>query len=228
MKGIKKLYVYGDSFVYGDNLPQDLTWPNLLGKSLKIKCFNRGISGGSNKLSVFRLFEDIHNDNFKDALVIFAWTGIHRDCYYDELAGQWYSLLPSYRNRQRVKKMIEEVYWNFMHTDLEATLNNFLQCILIQSFLGSKGVPYAFINSFRDAEGAEQITPDSCKKIEESLDKKRFLLGFENSIRREICLNRSLLGSDNFHPSLEGHIMASVLIKEDLESKLESIFGELK
>ena len=54
-----KLYVYGDSFVHGDTISQELTWANKIGKEFGWEVFNRGVAGGSNKLSVINLLNDL-------------------------------------------------------------------------------------------------------------------------------------------------------------------------
>lgn len=219
---IKKLYVYGDSFVHGDGLDQNFVWPNLLAIKLGANVENRGAAGGSNKLSLHRLFRDLADlKKFsKSTLIIFAWTSIHRSCYWDTIDNEWYNFLVNFRNKNHIKKITEEVYYNYIHSDFDAVQTQIIQAITVQSFLALNDIKYFFINSFRDEEDGSRLMFDELKPMEQLILKDKYLLGYENSIRKEVCIKKALLGKDKFHPCTQGHNLASDLILQDLKSKL--------
>lgn len=216
-----KLYVYGDSFVHGDTISQNLTWANRLGNELGWEVINRGVAGGSNKLSVINLLDDIASlETCKNIVVIFAWTSIHRTCVYLENHNKnWYNLLVTYKNKEKNLKEIEESYFKFIHTDFDGLYNIYMQKILVQSFLKQINAKYFFINSFTD----NYLTNNEFSKpklLEKFIEKDKYILGYDNSIRNEICLKQGLTAKDGFHPSEEGHFSAMQLIKNDLKNLL--------
>lgn len=215
-----KLYVYGDSFVHGDTLNQELTWANKLGNEFGWEVHNRGVAGGSNKLSVINLLVDLSKiENLDDTLIIFAWTSIHRTCVYIEDNKAWYNVLVTYQNKIKKFKQVEEAYFKFLHTDFDGLYNIYMQKILVQSFLKQKNANYLFINSFTDDKlGLPEL--DEPNLLEQFIEKDKYILGYTNSIRNEICFKYGLIGDDGFHPSEAGHDLALQIIKNDLERLL--------
>lgn len=215
-----KLYVYGDSFVHGDTLNQELTWANKIGKEFGWEVFNRGVAGGSNKLSVINLLNDLSTlEQLDDVLIVFAWTSMHRTCVYIEETNAWYNVLVTYQNKIKKYKQIEESYFKFLHTDFDGLYNIYMQKILVQSFLTEKRANYFFINSFLD-QYATVPELNQPKLLEKFIEKDKYILGYNNSIRDEVCFKYKLIGEDGFHPSEEGHELATQIIKNDLERLL--------
>lgn len=216
-----KLYVYGDSFVHGDTIPQDLTWPNRLGKELGYETINRGVAGGSNKLSVINLLDDMVTlENVKNTVVIFAWTSIHRTCInLDNYSTDWHNLLVTYRNKGKKLNQIEEAYFKFIHTDFDGLYNIYMQKILVQSFLKQIDVKYYFVNSFIDYYYTNTDFLEKPNLLEKFIEKDKYLLGYNNSIRNEICFKQGLTAMDGYHPNEEGHFLTMQLIKNDIKNK---------
>lgn len=215
-----KLYIYGDSFVHGDTLNQELTWANRLAQETNLNIFNRGVAGGSNKLSVIKLLNDLCElETLDDMLIIFSWTSIHRSCVYIEEKNNWYNILVNYQNKNKLLKDIETSYFKYMHTNFDALYNFYSQKILVQSFLKQLNVPYLFVNSFLDKhEIIDELTEPF--KMEKFVEKEKYLLGYDNSVYDEVCIKYGLIGEDGFHPSEEGHYLAMQLIKDELERML--------
>ncbi len=44
---VKNLYINGCSFTYGDSLPKEQTWPELLSKKLNLNLLNHSVNGNS-------------------------------------------------------------------------------------------------------------------------------------------------------------------------------------
>lgn len=215
-----KLYVYGDSFVHGDTTPQDLTWANKLSKELNLEIYNRGVAGGSNKLSVINLLNDLSElSNYDDILIIFAFTSMHRTCFYIEDNDKWYNVIPNYQNKVKKLNLIEVNYYKLMHTTNDALYNLHAQKMFVQSILSQLKIQHFFINSFLErnifVNGLERFN-----LLEKLIDKEKYLLGYENSIRDEVCFKYGLVADDGFHPSEDGHELAMNLIKNDLEKFL--------
>ena len=213
----RNLYVYGDSFVHGDTVSQELTWANRLAHELDMNIFNCGVAGGSNKLSIINLLNDVTEiDNLEDTLIIFSWTSIHRTCVYLENTAEWYNILVSYQNKNKILRETETTFYKYMHTIFDGLYNFYTQKILIQSFLKQLNANYFFVNSFLDDH---IIRGDLEKpfKLEKFVEKDKYLLGYNNSIRDEVCKKYGLIGEDGFHPSEEGHYLAMQLIKNELE-----------
>jgi hypothetical protein len=214
----KKLYIYGDSFVHGDKISQNLTWANLLGKDLNLKVFNKGVAGCSNRLSTINLLDDMNNlKKYDDIIVIFGWTSIHRSCVYINDTKEWYNLSVHYKNKNEFLHQVETNYYKYFHSTYDALYNFYSQKIFVQSFLSVLKIKYFFINSFIDPKYGEEKIYKELNRHEKLIEKNQYLLGYTNSIRDEVCLKRKLIGEDGFHPSIQGHKIAADLILKEME-----------
>lgn len=222
---INKLIAYGDSFVMGgglrnDNIVYENSWPQLLGKKLGIDAINRGVGGGSNKLSINNLLEDIESIKCKDVLVIFSWTGAQRTAIFDEDQRTWYNYLPGHVPPDKNVQKKFKFYFESMYTDTDAALTLYTQQIFLSSFLNSLKVPYFFINSFNDMNQFfhyRSVWPH----IFDMIDKSKYMLGYDNSIYNRICKILGKTCQDKFHPNEEGHdILASMMVNYINENNL--------
>jgi hypothetical protein len=68
------IYTIGDSFTYGDELPdRNNAWPFLLGKEFNVPVTNLGRGGSGNTRIVKRVIDAAYKDDAE--LIIIAWTG---------------------------------------------------------------------------------------------------------------------------------------------------------
>lgn len=200
---ISKLYAYGCSFTYGDIIGKENAWPNNLGKLLEIDVVNRGVNGGSNKISMNRLFEDITQCDYKDVFVVFSWTGIQRTTFYNEERRQWIPCLMGHTSPDKEVAKMTKLYYKHFYNDYEALYNYYMQILSVQSFLKERNIRYLFINSFR--EDFIFYDDETFGAFRSSIDKSKYVLGFDNNIYNEVCIKQNQRASDGFHPNEIGH-----------------------
>lgn len=231
---VKKLIAYGDSFVQGGGLDPVNTmkihpdsWPFILAKKLKITdVTNRGVGGGSNKLSINNLLEDIEIIKQRDVLVIFSWTSPQRTVFFEEKINNWQNYLIGFNHPDPFIQKKLKFYFESIYSDSDAALTLFNQQIFLSSFLDSIKVPHFFINSFNDSSNEnflKFVEYYSLKwpQIHNMIDKTKFMLGYDGSIYDFICKNLNKICLDGFHPSEEGHdILANFMIEYINKNKL--------
>lgn len=200
---MNKIIAYGCSFTHGDGVDQDKSWPQHLSKLFGVEVINRGISGGSNKASVNRLFEDITQSAYTDTFVVFSWTGIQRTTFYSEQRNQWVPCLIGHESPDPELANMTKLYYKYFYNDYEALYNYFVQILSVQSFLKSRDLEYFFINAFK--EDFVFYDDDTFGAFRASIDQGRYVLGYDNNIYNEVCIKRNLKASDGFHPSEKGH-----------------------
>jgi lysophospholipase L1-like esterase len=205
---IEKLIAYGDSFVQGGGLdPNDTmslhpdSWPFLLAQKLKITdVTNRGVGGGSNKLSIMKLFEDIDDlVDLKNTLIIFVWTGMQRTCIYHEREHHWQNVLVGHRSIVEKYRKVSDLYYEWMYSDHDAYTTLLQQQIFVKLYLEYKKVNYFFANSFisnRHLYKEDQIG---------LFFKEKYLFGYLQSLHQKACYENKMISQDKFHPNKEGH-----------------------
>ena len=221
---IKKIIAYGDSFVQGGGLSQHRpmaihpeSWPFQLGKKLDVPTINQGKGGGSNKLSIVKLMEDVSTGLLtKDTLVVFAWTGIQRTAYYDKDTDDWHNLLIGHTPQTPGQKLIHKMYYERMYSDYDSILQIYQKQMFIDFYLKWLGVKYFFVNSF--SEFAYLPLHESPVQLDDTF-KENYLLGYSNSLLTEIVKTRGLVCSDNYHPSIEGHAVIAALMEDYIKDK---------
>jgi len=70
----KNLYINGCSFTYGDNLPKEQTWPELLSKKLNFNLLNHSVNGNSMQAITFNSTNYLSKLSSEDTLVVIGLT----------------------------------------------------------------------------------------------------------------------------------------------------------
>jgi hypothetical protein len=200
---IKKIFAYGDSFVVGTGVDPSASWISLLGKKLDVDVINRGISGGSNKLSINILFADLKNIiDTKDHLVIFSWTSMLRSAFYYK--NQWQNIqLGHYYEDVGIRNRVDD-YYKTIYNDYEGYTEFYQQQIMIDSLLKSKNINYVFVNSFSDSPFDVNCFKEEQEYFEQFIDRNKYILG-KDSIFNVVCNQQRMVCNDGFHPSEQGH-----------------------
>jgi hypothetical protein len=200
---IKKIFAYGDSFVYGTGVDASANWISLLGKKLDVDTINRGVSGGSNKLSINILFSDLKNIvDTPDHLVIFSWTSMLRSTFYHN--NQWQNIQLGHHYEDIQIRNRVNLYYNTMYNDYEGYTEFYQQQIMLAGMLDSRNINYVFVNSFSDKPFDTNCFKEEHKYFEQFIDRNKYILG-KNSIFNVLCNQQKMICSDGFHPSEQGH-----------------------
>jgi len=205
---IEKLIAYGDSFVQGGGLDPNNpmlihsdSWPFLLAKKLKIAdVINRGVGGGSNKLSIIKLFEDTKRlVNPENTLIIFVWTGMQRTCIYHEDEHDWQNILVGHRSIVEKHRKISNFYFESMYSDLDSYLTLMQQHMFVKLYLEHIKVKYFFANSFIEQPHIYKET-----QVDPFFEEK-YLFGYTESLYQKVCDEKKMVSYDKFHPNQEGY-----------------------
>lgn len=200
---IKKIFAYGDSFVVGTGVDPSASWISLLGKRLGVDTVNRGVSGGSNKLSINILFADLKDIvDTRDHLVIFSWTSMLRSTFYYK--NQWQNIqLGHYYEDVDIRNRVDN-YYNTIYNDYEGYTEFYQQQIMIDSLLKSKNINYVFVNSFSDSPVDINCFKQEQEYFEQFINRDKYILG-KDSIFNVVCNQQRMVCNDGFHPSEQGH-----------------------
>ena len=200
---IKKIFAYGDSFVYGTGVDVNANWISLLGKQLNIAAVNRGVSGGSNKLSINILFEDLKDIiATPNHLVIFSWTSMLRSTFYYNK--QWQNIqLGHYYEDAEIRNRVD-TYYKTLYNDYEGYTEFYQQQIMLAGMLDSRNINYVFINSFADSPVDISCFKEEKEYFEQFINRNKYVLG-KDSIFSVVCNLQKMVCSDGFHPSEQGH-----------------------
>lgn len=141
----------GDSFTYGDELPDPSTqaWPALLGKKLNKPVLNLGVPGSGNARITKEIINRVINGEYIE-LVIACFTSPHRQEHGDEdgVFDIWpgcQSRAFDYHHTHR-KQLIKYVS---RHNNDHYDYRNYLrQVLLLQTFLKSYNIPYVFLQAY--------------------------------------------------------------------------------
>ena len=149
---MKTLYTVGDSFTYGDELPDPVAdgWPQKLANMLGYDLVNHGRSGVGNEYIIKKTIQAVAEHN--PDLVVVAWTS----CGRVEFADEWgpYDIWPACNSRAfhedpKLEYRHELIKYITMYNDSEHEYRRWLrQVILLQSFLKTHGVEYLMCSAF--------------------------------------------------------------------------------
>jgi len=213
-KMIDKIYAYGDSFTAGDGIKSKDAWPAKLGDLMKTPVVNRGVPGGSNKLSIINLLNDFADiEHPARALVVFSWTGISRTAVYFPEKKQWENILLGHDPYEEYLKKMKDIWYEHFYSDYEGLMEYYMQQIFVASFLEARNIQYAFINSFLEGYIDKEPFENQYKNMVKLLPTKKFVLGYDTSIYEVYCLNKGLKCSDGYHPNEEAHAELAKKIK---------------
>ncbi len=213
-KMIDKIYAYGDSFTAGDGVASKDAWPAKLSKLLKIPAANKGIPGGSNKLSVINLLNDFADiENPESTLVVFSWTGISRTAVYFPEKKQWENILLGHDPYEEYLKNKKDMWYEHIYNDYDGLMEYYMQQIFVASFLESRNVKYAFINSFLESYLDKTPFEEQYKNLVKLLPIDKFVLGYDKSIYDIYCVGKGMKCSDDYHPSEKAHAAIAKKIK---------------
>jgi lysophospholipase L1-like esterase len=203
---IKTIYIYGDSFVAGDGVATEEAWPSVLAQRLGMTVINRGIPGGSNKLSTINLLNDFADiENLDEVLVVFSWTGIMRTAFYHKGLATWRNVLVGHDPEDPELKKICDLWYGSIYNDYDGQMEFYSQQIFVSSFLASRNVKYIFINSFIEDYIDKEAFAKQYKNVVKLLPKDKFILGYDGSIFDILCKRLKMICADGYHPSAEGH-----------------------
>jgi len=148
----KLIYAIGDSFTYGQELPDPATqaWPVLLAERLGYRLVNHGTPGVGNEFIVKQTIKAVAKH--KPELVVIAWTS----CGRQEHADEWgvYDIWPGCNSRVFDQDPVleyrkEPIKYITINNNAEHEYRRWLrQVVLLQSFLQNHGIEYIMCNAF--------------------------------------------------------------------------------
>ncbi len=145
------LYTVGDSFTYGDELPDPQTqaWPVLLAKRLGYELYNRGHSGVGNNYIVKSVIKDI--PRVQPDLVIVAWTSCGRMEFSDESDDPVYDIWPYCQRRWHTPLPYRDTlikYISHYNNPMHQYRNWLRSVIMLQDYLKLRNINYRFASAF--------------------------------------------------------------------------------
>jgi phage anti-repressor protein len=146
------LYTVGDSFTYGQELPnpEQQAWPVLLADRLGYRLINDGRPGVGNEYIVKQTIKAVAK--YKPELVVVAWTSCGRQEHADEWGA--YDIWPGCSSRvfdedPKLQYRKELIKYITVNNNAEHEYRRWLrQVILLQSFLQNHGIDYIMCNVF--------------------------------------------------------------------------------
>ena len=96
----KNLYINGCSFTYGDNLPKEQTWPELLSKKLNLNLLNHSVNGNSMQTITFNSVNYLSKLSSEDTLVVIGLTWSPR--YMVQIGQGVVNITPATEGREEV------------------------------------------------------------------------------------------------------------------------------
>tara|TARA_B100000029_G_C17446795_1_gene913546 strand:+ start:300 stop:1013 length:714 start_codon:yes stop_codon:yes gene_type:complete len=97
---VKNLYINGCSFTYGDSLPKEQTWPELLSKKLNLNLLNHSVNGNSMQSITFNSVNYLSKLSSEDTLVVIGLTWEPR--YMVQIGQGVINLTPMTEGREEV------------------------------------------------------------------------------------------------------------------------------
>lgn len=169
------LYTLGDSFTYGEELPDPTTqsWPALLANKLDYDLHNRGRPGCGNNYMIKTAIKEV--PVLKPDLVIVAWTSCGRMEFADRYSV--FDVWPgSERNfeRPRPHRQTLEKYITTYNNELYQYRNWLRSVILLQDFFKLRNINYRFVNTFDNQWLVEKYAANS-KEYTNLIDTSNFL-----------------------------------------------------
>jgi len=150
---MKTLFTIGDSFTYGDELPdRSKAWPSLLADKLGYNLINGGTSGVGNEFIVRKTIKAVATS--APTLVVIAWTSCGRQEHADEWGA--YDIWPGCSSRgvnfdedAKLAYRKELIKYITMHNNEEHEYRRWLrQVIMLQSFLQVHNIDYIMCSAF--------------------------------------------------------------------------------
>ena len=198
----KNLYINGCSFTYGDNLPKEQTWPELLSKKLNLNLINESKNGQSFQSITFNSINTLSELNPENTIVIVGLTWETR--YMIQFGNETLDVSPSCLNSEQsheVKNVFAKYYKYLVENDKNLSENQhknlITNLISLQSFLKQNKFKYRIVN-FLD-QSKEMDLP-----IYNKLDKSK-IINFRGDWR-------DLYIDDTSHPTKEGCVNISEVI----------------
>ena len=171
------LYTVGDSFTYGQELPnpEHQAWPVLLADKLGYRLINDGTPGVSNEFIIKKTIQAVAKH--KPDLVVIAWTS----CGRQEHADEWgvYDIWPGCSSRVFEDHVLnyrkELIKYITLYDNPEHEYRRWLrQVILLQSFLQIHKIDYIMCNTFDNQFRFEEFSKNN-QEYYELIDKDRFI-----------------------------------------------------
>jgi hypothetical protein len=199
-----KIYVVGDSHVYGDELisPEKTSWPILLGQKLGAEVINDGVPCGSNQRNVFNTIKYCANTDID--LFIIAWTSTTKFTFYksdNNAEGNFNPKLVHY-------DFGDKDYYKIWGRTLYQTWFNRMyafriwmqQILLLQSYLKANNKNYLMVNCHDNALHKWLAPKD------QFINKVELLINFDLmnddqifEVHDEIQYYNSQIDTDNFY-----------------------------
>jgi hypothetical protein len=172
------IYTVGDSFTYGQELPnpQEQAWPTLLANKLNKNLVNEGRGGAGNDFIVKKTIQAIAK--YRPEIVIIAWTSFGRKEFADEhgpytvwpgIADSVFGSDPKLSFRMDLVKYIT-LYNNELY-EYRCWLR---QVILLQNYLQNNNIDYIMCNVFDNQKKYDVFSNDN-KEYYDLIDKDRFI-----------------------------------------------------
>ena len=158
-KKIKRLYIIGDSWTYGDELSnrKEQSWPILLSQEFDCELINRGESGGSNDWMFRKTVEWICNQkNLNDTVVIVGWSEPNRR----------EEIFKFYNTSQVDSDEREKFIYTKLYNNELSHYKSICYMVTLQEFLKSKNIKYLFFQPWHDLLGSEKPLTDQRKQKE--------------------------------------------------------------
>ncbi len=150
---MKNIVCIGDSFTYGDELPnRDDAWPHILARLNNWNVKNLGSPGGSNDLFLRLVFEEQN----KHDLIILSWsTPIRTEILYGNIP---FSISPSISAKMKFNWGLD--YYKYYYSDYHAHFKWLSSIVMLQSYLKSINQPYVFCSTFSMLSSLDKETFD--------------------------------------------------------------------
>lgn len=207
------LYTLGDSFTYGEELPDPATqsWPALLAKQLGYDLVNRGRPGCGNSYIVKTAIKEI--PILKPDLVIVAWTSCGRMEFADN--NSVYDIWPGCNRRFEQPYPYRDTlikYITAYNNEIHQYRNWLRSMILLQDFLKLRNINYKFVSAF-DSHALNEKYMNHSREYVSLIDTTNFI-GWPSDGMVEWAYGCDVGPRD--HPLEEGHLKISEAILNSL------------
>jgi hypothetical protein len=153
---MKKIVSFGDSFVLGNEVPNNLTWPAIVAHNLGCSYQTTAVAGCGNENIAQQIYTYFSNNPVEDTLAVINWTWCMRWDFFLNEADGWITLGPTcvpgkLEHLIGEKKATELIAFYRAHTEQSDSWNVFrsLQSVYaVQSWLKHLGV--ASVQTYMD------------------------------------------------------------------------------
>lgn len=197
------LYTVGDSFTYGEELPDPASqcWPALLAEKLGYTLVNLGKPGRGNNYIVKASIKQV--PKLKPDLVIVAWTSCGRLEFADRYGV--YDIAPGWKRRFEKPRPHRDTLMKYItsyHNEQHQYRNWLRSVILLQDFFKLRNINYRFVNTFDNHELNKKYAATSEEYIQ-LIDTDRFIGWADNTSMLEWMGDCSK--GPGGHPLEQGH-----------------------